>query len=110
MCPKLINLGKIFLQLIYDCSSNDTEKLESLQKQIYERISFLNRENLNSFNDPKLLEYYELYNQIQQCLFADHTSQYWLYAGIIIAISLIICFRWWMIKKAEAKNKLDFKE
>jgi len=108
--PKLINLGKIFLQLIYDCSSKDTEKLESLQKQIQERISFLYRENLNSFNDPKLLEYYELYNQIQQCLFADHTSQYWLYAGIIIAVSLIICFRWWMIKKVEAKNKLNFKE
>jgi len=80
------------------------------RKQIQERINFLNRENLNSFNDPKLLEYYELYNQIQQCLFQDHTSQYWLYAGIIVAVSLIICFRWWMIKKVEAKNKLNFKE
>jgi len=62
------NLGKILLQLVYDCSSKDTKNLESLQKQIQERIYFLKDENMNSYNDPTLLEYYELYNQIQQCL------------------------------------------
>ncbi len=106
----LINLGKNFLQLIYDCTNKDTENLEELQKQIQERIYFLNEENMNSYNDPKLLEYYELYNQIQQCLFADHSNQYLLYAGIIVGVSLFICFRWWMIKKVESKNKLNFKE
>jgi len=106
----LINLGKIFLQLGYNCSSKDSKNLETLQKQIQERISFLNEQNMNSYNDPKLLEHYELYNQIQQCLFQDHTNQYWLIAGIIVGFSLFIYFRWWMINKGESKKKLNFKE
>jgi len=105
----LVNLEKIFLQLGYFCSNKDTKNLETLQKEIQERISFLNKQDMNSYNDPELLEQYELYNQIQQCLFQDHTGQYWLYAGIIIAVSLFIGFRWWMINKAESK-KLSFKE
>ncbi len=105
----MINLGKIFLQLGYVCSSKDNENLDALQKQIQERINFLNVENLNSYNDPKLLEHYELYNQIQQCLFQDHTNQYLLIAGIIVGISLFVYFRWWMIKKGESKKKLNFK-
>jgi len=100
----LINLEKIFLQLGYFCSNKDNENLETLQKQIQERISYLNKQNLNSYNDPKLLEQYELYSQIQQCLFQDHTGQYWLYAGIIVGVSLFVCFRWWMIKKGESKK------
>jgi len=100
----MINLGKIFLQLVYDCSSIDNKDLEALQKQIYERITFLTKENMNSYNDPELLEHYELYNQIQQCLFQDHTNQYLLIAGIIVGISLFIYFRWWMIKKGEYKK------
>ena len=106
----LLNLGKIFLQLVYDCTSKDTKNLETLQTQIQERIYFLNEENMNSYNDPKLLEYYELYNQIQQCLFADHSNQYLLYAGIILSVSLFVGFRWYMIRKVESKKKLKFKE
>jgi len=105
----MINLGKIFLQLGYFCNNKDSKNLEALQKQIQERINFLTEENMNSYNDPKLLEYYELYSQIQQCLFQDHTNQYWLIAGIIVGISLFIYFRWWMIKKVESKKKLNFK-
>ncbi len=100
----MINLEKIFLQLGYFCSNKDNENLETLQKQIQERINYLNEQNLNSYNDPKLLEQYELYNQIQQCLFQDHSGQYWLYAGIIVGVSLFVCFRWWMIKKGESKK------
>jgi len=106
----LINLGKIFLQLGYDCNSKDNENLETLQKQIQERINFLNEQNLNSYNDPELLEHYELYGQIQQCLFQDHSNQYLLIVGIIAGISLFVYFRWWMIKKGESKKKLNFKE
>ena len=106
----MINLEKIFLQLGYFCSSKDTGNLEALQKQIQERIKFLKEENMNSYNDPKLLEQYELYNQIQQCLFQDHTNQYWLIAGIILSVSLFVFFRWWMLKKVESKKKLNFKE
>ena len=106
----MINLGKTLLQLVYDCTSKDTKNLEALQKQIQERIYFLNEENMNSFNDPTLLESYELYNQIQQCLFADHSSQYLLYAGIILSVSLFVGFRLYMIRKVESKKKLNFKE
>ena len=95
---------------MYDCTSKDTENLEALQKQIQERIYFLNEENMNSFNDPILLEYYELYNQIQQCLFADHSSQYLLYAGIFLSVSLFVGFRWYMIRKVESTKKLNFKK
>jgi len=100
----LINLGKIFLQLVYRCDNNDSKILEKLQKQIQERINFLNEQNMNSYNDPKLLEHYELYNQIQQCLFQDHTNQYFLIAGIIVGISIFVYFRWWMIKKSSIKR------
>ncbi len=100
----MINLGKIFLQLGYRCNNNDSKILETLQKQIQERINFLNEQNMNSYNDPKLLEHYELYNQIQQCLFQDHTNQYFLIAGIIVGISIFVYFRWWMIKKVEYKK------
>jgi len=106
----MINLGKIFLQLGYDCNSKDNENLEALQKQIQERINFLNEQNMNSYNDPKLLEHYELYNQIQKCLFQDHSGQYLLIAGIIVGISLFVYLRWWMIKKGESKKKFSFKE
>ncbi len=106
----LINLEKIFLQLLYVCKSKDSENLETLQKQIQERIYFLNEENMNSYNDPTLLKHYELYSQIQQCLFQDHSNQYLLIAGIIVGISLFVYFRWWMIKKGESKKKLSFKE
>jgi len=105
----LINLGKIFLQLGYGCNSKDNENLETLQKQIQERINLLNEQNITSYNDPTLLEYYELYNQIQQCIFQDHTNQYFLIAGIIVGISLFVYFRWWMIKRGEYKRKLNFK-
>jgi len=105
----LINLRKIFLQLGYDCNSKDNENLEMLQKQIQERINFLKEQNMNSFNDLILLEYYELHSQIQQCIFQDHTYQHLLIIGIIVGISLFVYFRWWMIKKGESKNKLNFK-
>ncbi len=105
----MINLRKIFLQLGYDCNSKDNENLEPLQKEIQERINFLKEQNMKSFNDPILLEYYELHSQIQQCIFQDHTNQYLLIIGIIVGISLFVYFRWWMIKKGESKNKLNFK-
>ncbi len=100
----MINLGKIFLQLGYGCNSKDNENLETLQKQIQERINLLKEQNITSYNDPTLLEYYELHSQIQQCLFQDHTNQYLLIAGIIVGISIFVYFRWWMIKKASIKR------
>jgi len=106
----LIALRKIFLQARYDCNRQDNENLEKLQEQIQDRINFLNENNMNSYNDPKLLEYYEIYSQIQRCLFEDHTDQYLLIGGILAAILFLVFFRWKMIKKVESANKrLNFK-
>ena len=101
----MFNLGKILLQLSYDCNSKDSQNLELLQKQIQERISFLNENNMDSFNDKILLDMYEKHGEIQQCLFQDHTDQYLLITGIIVAISCIVYFRWKMIKKGESTRK-----
>jgi len=103
--PFVFNLGKLFLQVGYWCKPQDKENLETLQNKIRERISFLNENNLDSYGDPQLLEFYELYSQIQQCIFEDHTEQYLLIAAIIIGIPLLVYFRWWMIKRGEATKK-----
>ena len=97
----MINLKKLFLQVPYDCSTQDKQSLESLQKQIQERINFLNENNLDSYADPELLDQYELYSQIQQCAFQDHTDQYLVIIGVITGISLLVYLRWKMIKKGE---------
>ena len=97
----MIDLEKLFLQVRYDCSSQDKQNLESLQKQIQERINFLNENNLDSYADPELLDQYELYSQIQQCAFQDHTDQYLVIIGVIAGISLLVYIRWKMIKKGE---------
>jgi len=100
----LFNLGKLFLQAGYECKPSDKENLKTLQNNIQERINHLNENNLNSFSDPKLLEYYELYSQIEQCIFQDHTDQYFLIAIIVIGIPLLVYFRWLMIKKGAKAN------
>jgi len=101
----VFSLGKLFLQVSYWCRPQDKENLETLQKKIQERISFLNENNLDSYGDPQLLEFYELYSQIQQCIFEDHTEQYLLIVAIIIGIPLLVYFRWRMIKRGEATKK-----
>jgi hypothetical protein len=74
-----------------------------------ERINFLNEHNMDSYGDPKLLESYELYAKIQECLFQDHADQYVLIVAIITGISLLVYIRWRMIKRADSK-KPNFKE
>ena len=101
----MFNLGKFFLQVGYECNQQDKENLETLQNKIQERISFLNEINFDSYGDPQLLEFYELYSQIQQCVFETHTDQYLLIAVVIIGIPLLVYFRWRMIKKGEATKK-----
>ena len=100
----MFSLGKLFLQVQYHCNSQDKQNLDLLQKQMQERVTFLNEHNLDSYSDPHLLQNYELYSQIQQCLFQDHTGQYILIAGIVIGISLLVYVRLWMIKKYGSKN------
>ena len=85
----------------YHCNPNDTQELESLQQEIQERIRYLNENDLNTYNDSVLLEYYDLHQQIQSCLFQDHTDQYILIGVVLIVIPLMIIFRLKMIKKTK---------
>ena len=104
-----MSLGKFFLQS-YDCNQNDSKNLNRLQEQIQNRVDFLNENNMNSFDDPLLLELYEKHSQIQQCLFQDHTDQHLLIIGIVTAISLFIYFRWKMINRNKtSKKRFNFK-
>ena len=104
MNPIFFNLQKLFLQASYECKPTDKENLKNLQNNIQERVNYLNENNLDSYGDPKLLEYYELYSQIEQCIFQDHTDQYFLIAVIAIGIPLLVYIRWQMIKKG-ARSK-----
>jgi len=101
----VFNLGKLFLQLGYECNPQDKENLAILQSKIQAKINFLKENNLDSYADPQLLEFYELHSQIQQCIFQDHSDQYLLIAIIIIGIPLLVYFRLRMIKKGEAAKK-----
>jgi len=99
-------LKKITLQASkYDCNPNDSQELESLQQQIQARIQYLKENDLESFNDSVLLEFYEPHQQIQSCLFQDHTSQYLVIGVVLIIIPLIIIFRLKMIKKTKDQSK-----
>ena len=106
----MFNLEKFLLQLSYNCSPKDAQNLELLQKQIQERINFLNENNMDSYNDQILLDMYEKHGEIQQCLFQDHADQYLLIIGIIVAVSFFVYFRWKMIKRGESsKKRFNFK-
>lgn len=105
-----MNLGKKFLQTGYDCNLKDNENLELLQRQIQDRINFLKENNLDSYNDPRLLDMYEKHAEIQQCLFKDHTDQYLLIIGIVVGVSMFVYFRWRMVKKGTSlKKRFNFK-
>ena len=89
----------------YDCNPNDSQELESLQQQIQTRIQYLKENDLETFSDSVLLQYYELHQQIQSCLFQDHTSQYLVIGVVLIVIPLIVIFRLKMIKKTKDQSK-----
>ena len=101
------NLRKLFLQAGYECKLADKENLKTLQNDIQERVNYLNENNLDSYSDPTLLEHYELYSQIEKCIFQDHTDQYFLIAVIVIGIPLLVYFRLQMIKKGQNTKKGD---
>jgi hypothetical protein len=105
MNPIFFNLQKLFLQAGYECNPTDKENLITLQNNIQERVNYLNENNLDSYADSKLLEYYELYSQIERCIFQDHTDQYFLIAIVVIGIPLLVFIRWQMIKKRQKMNK-----
>ncbi|MEX0640112.1 MAG: hypothetical protein WD018_05095 [Nitrosopumilaceae archaeon] len=105
MNPIFFNLRKLFLQAGYECKPTDKENLKTIQNNIQERVNYLNENNLDSYSDPQLLEYYELYSKIEQCIFQDHTDQYFLIAVIVIGIPLLVYIRWQMIKKGQTTKK-----
>jgi len=94
-------LQKLFLQAGYECNPTDKENLKTLQSNIQERVNYLNENNLDSYGDSKLLGFYELYSQIERCIFQDHTDQYFLLAIIVIGIPILVFIRLQMIKKGQ---------
>ena len=105
MNPIFFNLQKLFLQANYECKPTDKENLKSLQNNIQDRVNYLNENNLDSYADATLLEYYELYSEIERCIFQDHTDQYFLIAIVVIGIPILVYIRWQMIKKGQNFNK-----
>ena len=93
------DLGKLFLQIVYDCNPQDKEHLEELQRKIQERINFLTEQNQDTFADATLLEYYELHSKIQQCISQDHSDQYLVIAAVISALAILVFLRWKMITR-----------
>ena len=85
----------------YSCRGGveDRKELEHLQKLIQERVTQLGKSQLDSYSDPTLLNYYDLYAKIQNCIFEDHSLQYLLISIIIPAIVFIVFIRWWILRK-----------
>ncbi|MBI3842767.1 MAG: hypothetical protein HY295_06475 [Thaumarchaeota archaeon] len=85
----------------YSCKggAEDRKELEHLQKLIEERVTQLGKLQLDSYSDPTLLNYYDLYAKIQNCIFEDHSLQYILISIIIPAIAIIVFIRWWILRK-----------
>ena len=97
LLKELINL----IVLNYSCrgGAEDRKELEHIQKLIQERVTQLSKSQLDSYSDPTLLNYYDLYAKIQNCIFEDHSLQYLLISIIIPAIVSIIFIRWWILRK-----------
>ena len=85
----------------YSCSggAEDRKEIDQLQKLIQERVTQLGKSQLDSYSDPTLLNYYDLYAKIQNCIFEDHSLQYLLISIIIPAIAIIVFIRWWILRK-----------
>ena len=87
----------------YNCRGGNADKseLEELQRLMQDRINYLNNFNLDTQKDPLLLQYYDLYDQIQNCIFEDHSTQYILIPVILGVIATVVILRLWMIRKGK---------
>ena len=90
----------------YSCKggAEDRKELETLQQLIQERVHYLNQQNLDTYSDPTLIKYYDLYSKIQSCVFEDHSVQYLVIAIVVTAITIIVLIRWRLLRKAQLRK------
>lgn len=96
-------LDIIFLQLSeHICGNNDKEQLEIIQWQIQHRINYLEKNNLNIYNDPELFQYYEIHCQIQDCIAQNPNDNIVILVTMITVFIGITTFIAYAIKKVNA--------
>jgi len=83
-------LDILFLQLSdHICGNNDKSQLEIIQWQIQHRINYLEKNNLNTYNDPELFRYYEIHRQIQDCI-AQNPNDNIIILAIMLTVFIVI--------------------
>lgn len=101
-------IRKIFneISINYSCKggSEDRKSLEELQKLIQERVNHLTQQNLDTYSDPTLIKYYDLYSKIQSCVFEDHSMQYLLIAIVVTAVTTIVIIRLISLRKPQSRK------
>lgn len=90
----------------YSCKggSEDRKSLEELQKLIQERVNQLTQQHLDTYSDPTLIKYYDLYSKIQSCVFEDHSIQYLVIAIVVTAVTLIVLLRLMSFRKVQSRK------
>ena len=90
----------------YSCKGGgeDRKNLDELQQLIQQRVNQLHQQNLDTYSDPTLIKYYDLYSRIQSCVFEDHSVQYLVIAIVITAVTIIILIRWKLLRKAQLRK------
>jgi len=90
----------LFLQLSnYICGNDDKEQLETIQWQIQHRINYLEKNNLNTNNDPELFQYYEIHRQIQDCIAQNPNDNIEILSVMLVVYIGIVIFVVYMVKK-----------
>ena len=90
----------------YSCKggAEDRKELEVIQQLIQQRVHYLNQQNLDTYSDPTLIKYYDLYSKIQSCVFEDHSMQYLLIAIVVTAVTIIVLTRWMFMRKSQSRK------
>ena len=98
-------LDIMILQLSnYICGNNDKEQLEIIQWQIQHRINYLEKNNLNSNNDPELFQYYEIHRQIQDCIAQNPNDNIEILSIMLIVFIGIVIFVLYMVQKVKTRK------
>ena len=94
------------IMINYSCKggSKDRKSLDELQQLIQQRVNQLNQQNLDTYSDPTLIKYYDLYSKIQSCVFEDHSVQYLVIAIVVTAVTIIVLIRWRLLRKAQLRK------
>ena len=88
---------------MYECGPNDRQELEVIQNLILDRLRYLRERGNDLSTDGVLLDYYNLNDEILNCILNDHTFSPIIF-GIIAVIGAFVAFRLWKLKKKKFKR------